>query len=156
MWQWYCYLWTGCWVDIFPLVFPYNCLTKLITFLVQIDHLSLRGKSTCTLVTWYLSESVEKQTTHNSALYTWSTIQTCWDGCLASSVKCWCKSTTRPSVHLAFQVQNQDQAKVSKWMISGLFPIICSRKLDFVYMVNVVLDLKLIRLKYMLETIKYN
>ena len=33
-------------------------------------------------------------------------------------------------VHYAFQVQDQDQAQVSKWIISGLFPIICSRKLD--------------------------
>ena len=33
-------------------------------------------------------------------------------------------------VHKAFQVQDQDQAQVSKWILSGLVPIICSRKLD--------------------------
>ena len=37
-------------------------------------------------------------------------------------------AVTKPRVHKAFQVQ--DQAQVSKWTISGLFPIICSRKLD--------------------------
>jgi len=28
------------------------------------------------------------------------------------------------------QNQDQDQAQISKWSISGLFPIICARKLD--------------------------
>jgi len=37
----------------------------------------------------------------------------------------------RLHVHLAFQVQDQDQAQVSKWKIFGLVPVICSTKLDF-------------------------
>jgi len=32
---------------------------------------------------------------------------------------------------LSFQVQEQDQTQVSKRIIYGLVPIICSRKLDF-------------------------
>ena len=41
-------------------------------------------------------------------------------------------STSWPSVHKAFsESEDQDQAQVSKWIISGPFPIICSRKLDF-------------------------
>ena len=59
-----------------------------------------------------------------------------------------------PRVHLPFSVQDQDQAQVSKRIISGLFPITCSRKLVNIDMVNVVLELKCIRLK--LETINYN
>mgnify|MGYP006890289964 CR=1 FL=1 len=35
------------------------------------------------------------------------------------------------NVHKAFRVQDQDQAQVLKWIISGLFPIDCSIKLDF-------------------------
>ena len=63
----------------------------------------------------------------------------------------------RPRVHKAFQVQDQDQAQVSKWIISGLFSLSVRENLICVYidMVNVVLDLKCIRLKYMLETINY-
>ena len=47
-----------------------------------------------------------------------------------------------------FQAQNQDQAQVSKLIISALFT--CSRKLDMV-----VLDLNCISLKNMLETFTY-
>ena len=49
-----------------------------------------------------------------------------------------------------FQAQNQDQAQVSKLIISALFTITCSRKLDMV-----VLDLNCISLKNMLETFTY-
>ena len=36
----------------------------------------------------------------------------------------------RPHVHTKNQVYDQDQAQVSKWIISGPIPIICSTKLD--------------------------
>ena len=35
-----------------------------------------------------------------------------------------------PRAHKAFHDQDQDQAQVSNRIISGLFPIICSKELD--------------------------
>ena len=57
---------------------------------------------------------------------------------------------------LSFQVQDQDQAQVYNFW--RYFPLSVQENLIFVYidMIKVVIDLKCIRLKYMLETINYN
>ena len=53
-----------------------------------------------------------------------------WFGYIDMCIRCY-GSDIRPRVHKAFHVQDRDQAQVSNWIISGLLPIISSRKLDF-------------------------
>ena len=49
-------------------------------------------------------------------------------------------------------------AQVSKWIISGLFPLAIQENFICVYIdiVSIVLDLKFIRLKFVLETTSCN